>query len=75
MTDSEDLVRFGFAPGGYMNLCRDCRAELKLVCDAARFMGDKRAWRCPPHARAARDKWVQMDTAPLICDVVTGDAA
>ena len=39
-----DLAAAGFAPGNYAGKCMTC---------AQKFVGDKRAWRCEPCARAA----------------------
>ena len=37
MRPEDDLTGYGYAPGNYWCVCRDC---------SKRFDGDKRAWRC-----------------------------
>lgn len=48
----DDLRPWGYAPGEYVFRCRDCPADPPFE---QRPLGDKRSWRCKPHAEAARD--------------------
>lgn len=44
-----DLSPFGWTPGSYWFVCRDCRNK--------QCVGSKRSWRCEICAKAAADKW------------------
>lgn len=59
---TEDLRAWGYAPGGYMVRCRDCGSD--------DWAADKRARRCQPCARKAREEaeW-QAAQPPLVCDM------
>jgi len=50
--DPDDLRPWGYAPGEYVFRCTDCAS-----CNVAlsQSLGDKRSWRCRPHAVLARD--------------------
>lgn len=50
--DPDDLRPWGYAPGGYWFRCQDCPEDQPW--DQLPH-GDKRSWRCKPHAEAARD--------------------
>jgi len=50
--DPDDLRPWGYAPGEYLFRCIDCPPDRQIV---TRTIGDKRSWRCKPHAEAARD--------------------
>jgi hypothetical protein len=65
---SDDLRSWGYAPGAYPLRCIDCVTDSTRFCDLP--SAAKRAWRCEPCARKARDdaEW-RAAQPPLICDI------
>ncbi|MCH4539142.1 hypothetical protein [Ochrobactrum sp. A-1] len=55
---------FGWTPGNYWFVCRDCR---KKQC-----VGSKHSWRCEDCAKVAAAKWNEPDTRPAPAATDTG---
>jgi predicted house-cleaning noncanonical NTP pyrophosphatase (MazG superfamily) len=62
-----DLTAFGYAPGGYDVRCVDLTCEtVDPSFGAARFIGDKRAWRCKSCAlRAYEAKFAGLEVKEI----------
>ena len=61
---ASELSPFGWTPGNYWFVCRDCR---KKQC-----VGSKRSWRCEDCAKVAAAKWNEPDTRPAPAATDTG---
>ena len=66
MMDGLELAPFGYVPGGYANVCRDCPKEYDVANARARnlFDGAKFSTRCKTHAQEAKDRY-EAERGPI----------